>query len=96
MATQSSILAWRISWTEEPGGLQSVGFQRVSSNHFAEELVSKRSCDILGKMKQEITPYLTFLPGQKVKNFTWGLDVCAQTLSRAHSVMSDSLQPHGL
>ena len=67
-----------------------------SNNHFAEELVSKRSCDILGKMKQEITPYLTFLPGQKVKNFTWGLDVCAQTLSRAHSVMSDSLQPHGL
>jgi len=25
MATQSSILAWRIPWTEEPGGLQSVG-----------------------------------------------------------------------
>ena len=25
MATQSSILAWRISWTEEPGGLQSMG-----------------------------------------------------------------------
>ena len=24
-ATQSSILAWRISWTEEPGGLQSMG-----------------------------------------------------------------------
>ena len=29
MATQSSILAWRIPWTEEPGGLQSVGSQRV-------------------------------------------------------------------
>ena len=29
MATHSSILAWRIPWTEEPGGLQSVGFQRV-------------------------------------------------------------------
>ena len=25
MATHSSILAWRISWTEEPGGLQSMG-----------------------------------------------------------------------
>ena len=25
MATYSSILAWRISWTEEPGGLQSMG-----------------------------------------------------------------------
>ena len=29
MATHSSILAWRIAWTEKPGGLQSTGFQRV-------------------------------------------------------------------
>ena len=27
MATHSSILAWRIPWTEEPGGLQSMGSQ---------------------------------------------------------------------
>ena len=29
MDTHSSILAWEIPWTEEPGGLQSVGSQRV-------------------------------------------------------------------
>ena len=29
MAIHSSILAWRISWTEEPGGLQSMGSQRT-------------------------------------------------------------------
>ena len=29
MATHSSILAWRIPWTEEPGGLQSIWSQRV-------------------------------------------------------------------
>ena len=29
MATHSSILTWRIPWTEEPGGLQSMGSQRV-------------------------------------------------------------------
>ena len=29
MTTYSSILAWRIPWTEESGGLQSIGFQRV-------------------------------------------------------------------
>ena len=29
MAAHSSILAWRIPWTEEPGGLQSMGWQRV-------------------------------------------------------------------
>ena len=29
IATHSSILAWRIPWTEDPGGLQSMGSQRV-------------------------------------------------------------------
>ena len=32
MATHSSILAWEIPWTEEPGGLQSVGLHRVGHN----------------------------------------------------------------
>ena len=29
MATHSSIIAWEIPWTEEPGGLQSMGLRRV-------------------------------------------------------------------
>ena len=32
MATHSSILAWEIPWTEEPGGLQSMRSQRVGHN----------------------------------------------------------------
>ena len=32
MATQSTLLAWRIPWTEEPGGLQSMGSQRAGYN----------------------------------------------------------------
>jgi len=32
MATHSSILAWRMPWTEEAGGLQSMGSQRVRHN----------------------------------------------------------------
>ena len=32
-ATHSSILAWRIPWTEEPGGLRSMGSQRVGHGH---------------------------------------------------------------
>ena len=32
MATHPSILAWKIPWTEEPGGLQSMGLQRVKHN----------------------------------------------------------------
>ena len=32
MTPHSNILAWRIPWTEEPGGLQSIGLQRVRHN----------------------------------------------------------------
>ena len=32
MAAHSSIPAWRIPWTEEPGGLQSMGLQRIGLN----------------------------------------------------------------
>ena len=31
-ATHTNILAWKIPWTEEPGGLQSIGSQRVGQN----------------------------------------------------------------
>ena len=33
MATNSSILAWKTPWTEEPGGLQSMGSQRVRATN---------------------------------------------------------------
>ena len=39
--THSSILAWRISWTEEPGGLQSMGPPRVRHDSVTEEQQSK-------------------------------------------------------
>ena len=38
MATHSSILAWRIPWTEEPGRLQSMGLQRVGHDLATEQL----------------------------------------------------------
>ena len=33
MATHSSVLPWKIPWTEKPGGLQFMGLQRVRHNH---------------------------------------------------------------
>ena len=33
MATHSNILAWEFSWTEEPGGLQSMGLQKSQTRH---------------------------------------------------------------
>ena len=37
MATHSSILAWKTPWTKEPGGLQSMGLQRVGHNLATEQ-----------------------------------------------------------
>ena len=60
MATHSSVLAWRIPWTEEPGGLQSIGSQRVGqgwaqnewikSNEWSEE---EGSSQRIGKYRFE-------------------------------------------
>ena len=41
IATHSSILAWRIPWTEEPGGLQSMGLQRVG-----HDWANKHACTV--------------------------------------------------
>ena len=38
VATHSSILAWEIPWTEEPGGLQSMGLQRVRHSLATKQL----------------------------------------------------------
>ena len=47
MATHSSILAWRIPWTEEPGGLQSLGSQRVRHDSATkQQLVLKNQCHL--------------------------------------------------
>ena len=43
MATHSSILAWRIPWTEDPGGLQSTGLQRVRRDLATEHKRGSRS-----------------------------------------------------
>ena len=50
MATHSSILAWEIPWTEEPGGLQSMGPQRVGQT---EGLTFSLSLSSKGETSQE-------------------------------------------
>ena len=39
MATHSSILAWKIPWTEEPGGIQSMGLPRVRHDLVTEHAI---------------------------------------------------------
>ena len=47
MATHSSILAWRIPWTEEPGGLQSMVSQRVGRNWVIKHGMTWRNNDFI-------------------------------------------------
>ena len=100
MATHSSILAWRIPWTEEPGGLQSMGSHRVrhdwATNTFTLPvlylLYQPDSPDLIHKphhMKESVTEPLS--PGMGTSGISWALSV-----QFSHSVVSDSLQPHGL
>ena len=50
MATHSSILAWEISWTEEPGGLQSIGCKRVGHDLAAEQQWTDTKASTLGHL----------------------------------------------
>ena len=51
MVTHSSILAWRNPWTEEPGGLQSMGLQRVRHNLAPEHTHTHKICMPKGKFQ---------------------------------------------
>ena len=45
MATHSSILAWKIPWTEEPGTVQSMASQRVGTTERLHLISNKESCE---------------------------------------------------
>ena len=59
MATHSSTLAWKIPWTEEPGGLQSMGSRRVRHN-----LVTSLSLFTFMHWRRKWQPTPAFLPGE--------------------------------
>ena len=48
MATHSSILAWRITWIEKPGGLQSIGSQKIGQNWVTDTNIvsAQRKCQL--------------------------------------------------
>ena len=57
MATHSSILAWRIPWTEEPGGLQSMGSLRVGHDRATKPPKTEKPAvlaDFTGWRKEEL------------------------------------------
>ena len=74
MATHSSLLAWRIPWTEEPGGLQSMGSQRVghdlSDLAYAGSNRSKNPGETSGSQIPGFCKWLSFF-----RNWTLSLTV---------------------
>ena len=59
MATHSSTLAWKIPWTEEPGGLQSMGSRRVG-----HDLATSLSLFTFMHWRRKWQPTPIFLPGE--------------------------------
>ena len=59
MAPHSSTLAWKIPWTEEPGGLQSMGYRRVG-----HDWATSLSCFTLMHWRRKWQPTPDFLPGE--------------------------------
>ena len=49
VAPHSSTLAWRIPWTEQPGGLQSVGSQRIRHDQATDTITTTNPCKANGK-----------------------------------------------
>ena len=69
MATHCSILAWKIAWTEEPGGLQSMGLQRVGHDWVTHTLRYKSAMFVIkAKMKVLLGIFLTKLMGLFILN----------------------------
>ena len=74
-ATHSSILAWRIPWTEEPGGLQSMGSQK-SQDMTEQEYWSGLACPPLGDLPDPgIKPTRLTSPALAAGFFTTSADV---------------------
>ena len=90
MATYSSILAWKITWMEDPGRLQHMVSKRVSHN-WATSLSSTLS---LMQAQIGVFPHFTTLSWRERSM----LNVCVpgQSESESHSVLSDYLCSHGL
>ena len=84
MATHPSILAWRIPWTEEPGGLQSLGHKEWDMTKHSVAAVSKvgGQDNLLGIERRRWYSFCIFI--SYLKNFYFVFQNVQGTLIRAH------------
>ena len=77
MAPHSSTLAWKIPWTEEPGGLQSMGSRRVG-----HDWATSLSLFTFMHWRRKWQPTPVFLPGESQGQEAWWAAVYGVTQSR--------------
>ena len=70
-ATHSSVLAWRIPWTEEPGGLQSTGLQESDTTERLNHHHHNYHCQTLGGLNHPQEDYCVKIHFGEQMNHTW-------------------------
>ena len=87
MAPHSSTLAWRIPWTEEPGGLQSMGLLRIR-----HDWATSLSLFTFMHWRRKWQPTTVFLPGESQGWGAWWAAICgvAQSRTRLKRLSSSS------
>ena len=88
MATHSNILAWRIPWTDEPGGLQSIGLQRVGHKWVTKHIRGFSSSHV--QMWE-----LDHKEGWALKNWCFQMVVLEKTLERPLNCRIKPANPKG-
>ena len=71
MATYSSILAWRIPWTEKTGGLQSMGSQRVGHGSVTDTFTSSPSSTLALKIQKSLSWERICLQCRRPRFYSW-------------------------
>ena len=100
MATHAGILAWKIPWTEEPGGVQSMKLQRVRHDWAAEHIYTKRGTpgnkgtSGFPTSQQRELRNKGFPLAKYSRGYGWRSSF--HSMSVSHSVVSGSLRSHGL
>ena len=82
VATHSSTLAWRIPWTEEPGGLQFVGSQRLRHDWRTEHLCMVSKCSVFKETAKQFSrmmvSFYTLISHMWVTRFSVFTSICCQ------------------
>jgi len=96
MTAHSSILTWEIPWTEEPGGLQSIGLQRVRQDLVTEQQLTSRRRGFNVVKDYLKTPGITVTRGKNIKICTdevkWMLLSCVWLFATPWTILHGLLQ----